>query len=361
MKTDELKSALSAVKDTFDRTTNEALKGIYVSVDNLGDGEMRSTNGYETVKTLFKANVATEGEALIDGYTLTNMVNTFEVGDITVKLKSSFGIDVTHPTGKLEILGMDPSNFPAFVEATEDSTFTAPIEDLVEILSKPQFARLKGSSGDLDAKLTGIGIIAEDGEVTIATTDRKRIARYLYDAPNANDINVVVPVEVIKGTKHLVGSVQVTLNSNKIQLKTSETTYQSVVVAQKFPSVGKYFPTGRDADVKFQVAPLSTVLKRVMILAKGSGKSYPADVTMRFTENEIALDYSSRAGKISEVLPIEYDGGDATMNINADVFLDGLKQIESASAEMVLLQNNRAVILRAKDEESFSYFMMAVV
>lgn len=360
MKKEDLIAHLTMVNKTFGNENFPALNGIYIKIDGNGKGEFRTSNGHESSRTLFTANIDQAGEALIDGYTLSRIVGTFSEGDIILEKDQGEGLKVTHPTGDLSISGMSPAQFPEYKETLEDSGFVIPAKELTEFLDQVHFARVKKpGSNQADMRLSGIGLVAEAGIVTLACTDRKRIAKHSFEAPQADDINIVLAPEMLGVLKNFSGNVAVRMNPSGISFETNESIYQGAILSGVYPSIDRFFPDKTAHMGSLDLKPLLQTLERISILARGSHDDALADFHFLDT-GHLALSYSAKSGKIEEKLEIDYQEQTIQLSFDVNVLMEGLKKMPTEIADFMLHGADSPVVFHPKGAKDFGFFAMAV-
>lgn len=360
--TEILNAALTVVKPTFGSDTVPVLNSIHFQADMNGTVTCRSANGIETTMRTFQARVGLPGEACIDGYVLTRIVGTFDKGDVTVSVGAN-GLDaiVTHSKGDVQIQGLDPSHFPPHNDFQEDTSFTIPSKELAKAIKLVDFARIK-KPGTSDIKLGGVGMVIENGRVTVASCDRKRAAKFEFDAPQASDINIVLDVGILRGIAAVDGNIAVRLADNGICLETNETSYQGPVLASKYPDVKRFFPGQAPFTAVVPTAALADVLERVTILAAASKSDADADLSFDPVTG-LEVKFNSKSGKINEMVIGSTYTGTTPFNIkvNVTMILDGVNRVEKDNIDILLSAPERPLVFYPENEHEFGFFAMAVV
>jgi DNA polymerase III sliding clamp (beta) subunit (PCNA family) len=363
IKSDELVKALNTVKGTFGNKNFPALNNIYFEADANGEVTIKASNANETTKTKVTANVVTDGKVLIDGYTMTKVVNTFADGDVTIKTQaSSFGADVTHPTGELEVAGSDPDDFVNPAEIAEESSFMIPSKEFKSALESVAFAKATNHTNN---KLNGVAIVIDNGRTTLFASDTTRVAKYVFDTPAAADINIVVGPEIIKGLGAVTGNIAVRLATGGVLLETNESSYQGTVMTTNFPpQVNNYFLLPAHATTIVQKEALKDVLTRVSILSKAGKDEANADFTFKDT-GELEIQFKGTRGRIkSEKVTTSHSGPDVTLKLNVDKILESVNKIDKDNIEIVFPQgkNNtvKALNIFPEGNKDYGIFNMGV-
>jgi DNA polymerase III sliding clamp (beta) subunit (PCNA family) len=360
LKTSDLVTLLNTVKGTFGNLNFPILNGILFEVDANGTGIIRSNNGTETTQVKFQARVAAAGKVCLDGYTLTRLANTFAQGDITIQSAAvAFDATLVHPKGLVDIKGMDADQFPPLSLITSQSTFMLPAKDFATALKRVSFAKIEKPSGQNDFKLSGIGLTITNQKAVLACSDRKRVARCLFDAPGAVDINVILAPGCIDGLSAVSGNIAVYLSDHGVAFETNDTTYQGPVISTQFPDVTRFFPGVAPGTALLVRKDLVDSLERIAILGK-AGKADP-DAILTFDTTGLTITYRSNAGSVSEQIPMTYAGPTITTKFNTDVVLQGLERITKDNVEVLLHDAAKPVIFYPEGDRDFAFLGMAVV
>ena len=362
VKNDELVKALNIVKGTFGSKHIPALNNIYFEADVNGTVTVKSSNGDETTTTRFMARVQQDGKALIDGFTISRVAATFADGDVTIRrVPNTFHVEAIHPTGELEIEGTDPDFFVHPQEVTEQSSFVIPSKEFKQALEKVAFARANNHSNN---KLNGIAIIIDNGKTHLFATDLTRVAKYVFDTPAADDINVVLVPETIKALSSVTGNIAVRLSDSAVLLETNDTSYQGVVMAQQFPpAVNNYFLAPEHASLTAQKEALKDILTRVSIVSK-AGKDDPyADFHFK-SSGELEIQFKGTRGKVkTEKLPTKHNGPDVYLRLSVDKILETLKIIDKDDVEIVFPKGKQGVvslIIYPEGSRDYGVFNMSI-
>lgn len=363
VKNDELAKALSIVKGTFGNKNFPALNNIYLEADVSGEVILKSSNAHETSSTKLIAKVVSPGTVLIDGFTITRVVGTFADGDITFKQQTgSFHVDVTHPTGEMEIAGADPVDFVKPAEITEQSSFMIPSKEFKEAMESVAFAR---ATGHVNTKLNGVAIIVDNGKTSLYASDTTRVAKYVFDTPTAADLNIIVGTEIIKGLSAVTGNIAVRLSDQGVLFETNESSYQSTVMATSFPpQVNNYFLLPAYASLTADKAGLKDVLTRVSILSKAGKDDGNAEFEFKST-GELEIKFTGTRGKIkSEKVMTTHTGPDVKLKLNVDKIVESISKIDKDIVEIVFPQGKanvvKAVNIFPEGSRDYGIFNMAV-
>lgn len=95
-------------------------------------------------------------------------------GEVLIDVNDKFEASITSNNKEVEIVGLDPSEFPQAPEVSQDETVSISGKDLKDWIKKTSFAV---STDDKARILAGVNVILGDGKIKMLATDRNRLAR----------------------------------------------------------------------------------------------------------------------------------------------------------------------------------------
>jgi DNA polymerase-3 subunit beta len=195
----ELVKGLSeALKAGCSRPTLPILAGVNLEVKS-GNLSLTCTDldQYLTVKR--PAPGLPDGQIIINGKEVTNLLKTFPAGDIDIQFEP--GPDarkpgaVTFRQGRIEskVKGLAINeDWPIMPEPSDPVRFTITPEKLTECIKHVQDVVV---FDDNKPNLSGIFFTAESGKLAAVTTDTRRLARYAVDVPELpEEIKFILPL-----------------------------------------------------------------------------------------------------------------------------------------------------------------------
>jgi DNA polymerase III subunit beta len=247
---------------------------------------------------------------------------------------------------------------------------TLPLDEYPTLPSMPEVAGTVGSdafaaavaavaiaAGRDDALpvLTGIRIEIDGEQVTLATTDRYRLAvRTLRWAPldPAMQATALVPARTLAdAAKSLTAGAEVTLSLSSggpgeglIGLSGAHRSTTSRLLDGEFPKYRSLFPETSSATAVVDSGVLADAVRRVALVA-----SRTSPIRLSFSEDGVGLE----AGGVDEAealesLPATFDGEPLTIAFNATYLLDGLASLDSDEARLAFTGPTKPAVLTGK-------------
>ena len=324
------------------------LGGVLIEGSTGEGGDKLTVSGfdYETsARVEFDATIGDPGKVLVSGRLLA---------DITRALPSK-PVDMV-VDGSRATINCGNSRF---------SLPIMPVEDYPQLPSMPQRAgkidanQLAGAVAqvavaagrdDTLPMLTGVRVEIEGGRLTLAATDRFRLAvRELNWQPEDESIStaVLIPAKTLaEVAKTLAGSgtVEIALSAGDGMLGMTGGGRRSTtrLLDAEFPRFRQLIPTEHTTSAELEVAALVEAIKRVSLVA-----DRVAQIRMEFGEEGLRLAAGGDdVGSAEEELPCMLDGNPLTIAFNPGYLLDSLGALHTARAQLTFTTPNRPALVR---------------
>ncbi|SNQ51420.1 DNA polymerase III subunit beta [Frankia canadensis] len=331
------------------------------------------------------ATVSEEGRALVNGKLLAEITRALPAAPVDLAIDGTrLVITCGNARFALPMLPVDDypglPGMPPVTGHIEGSAFAAAVA---------QVAIAAGRDDTLPV-LTGVRIEIEGDTLTLAATDRYRLAvRTLKwrpteestgedDAAGAPVTVALVPARTLLDTaKSLSGAgveVSIALGTGPsgetlagFAGSTRQTTTR--LLEGQFPPYRKLLPDSSPLIAQLEIAPLQEAVRRVALVAAKT-----APVQLLFSPDHLVLEAGTGGeAQATETLPLTYDGPELAVAFNPSYLLDALGALESdvvrigfASADDPTVAANKPAILtgKAADEDGelpdYRYLLMPI-
>lgn len=309
-----------------------------------------------------EADVAESGLTLVPGRLLADISRSLPNAPVTLETEGSrLAMSCGRSTFTLPTLPVeDYPQLPAMPAATgtiAGSSFAAAIA---------QVAVAAGRDDTLPV-LTGIRMEFEAGLITLAATDRYRLAvRELGWNPNVADVStqVLVPARTLADTAKSLADVEdvaIALSSGEglvgFEGRGRRTT--SRLLDGEFPKYRSLLPAESSAVAVVETAALVETVKRVSLVAERN-----TPVRLAFEGGEVVV----RAGTGDDAQAVEaveagLEGDPIDIAFNPAYLLDGLGAIGAASTRFSFTMATKPAVLSAVDQpagQDYRYLLMPV-
>ncbi|MEV4377597.1 DNA polymerase III subunit beta [Streptosporangium sp. NPDC049644] len=246
---------------------------------------------------------------------------------------------------------------------------TMPVEDYPSLPTMPPAAGRVGSDvfasavgqvavaagkDDTLPMLTGVRVEIEGDTVTLAATDRYRLAvRELKWQPDQPDFSAIamIPGRTLADTAKALGGtgaeVEIAMSSaggtgeGMIGFSSAGRRTTTRLLDPEFPKYRSLLPTEFSAHAQLPTAAFVEAVKRVALVAERN-----TPVRLAFRGDEVVLEAGSGdEAQAVEVLPVEFEGEDINIAFNHQFLLEGLGAIDSDVARLQMTTSTKPAIL----------------
>jgi DNA polymerase-3 subunit beta len=314
------------------------------------------------------ADVQDQGRALVSGRLLADITRSLPPAPVQVTTDGA-KVVLTCGSARFTLLTLPVDDYPALPEMPSGSgtvpggTFAAAVA---------QVAVAAGRDDTLPT-LTGVRVEIEGDTLTLAATDRYRLAvRELTWTPEQSGLSstALVPARTLADTaKALAGAGAVTValsgsatNETLMGFEGGGRRTTTRLIDGEFPKYRALLPEKSDTLATVETAPFVEAVKRVALVAERN-----TPVRLSFSDGEVVLDASSGdEAAASEAVEASVEGEDISIAFNPQYLLDGLGAVESPWVQIAFTTSTKpAVITGKKDatsaaDEAYRYLLMPV-
>jgi DNA polymerase III subunit beta len=347
------------------RPTVPVLAGLRLDAD--ADGVTFSAFDYEVSgRVTVAAEVADEGTALVSGRLLADICRSLPARPVDLTADGG-KVVLTCGSARFTLLTLPVEEYPALPPMPESSG-TVDGAVLAEAVSQVAVA---AGRDDMLPVLTGVRVEIEGETVTLAATDRYRLAvRELSWRPERPDLAAValVPARTLADTARTMGTGEVTLalaggsQDSLVGLAAGGRRTTTRLLDGEFPKYRTLFPGESATVARVETSALVESVKRVALVAERN-----TPVRLSFSGDQVVLEAGSGdEAQASESLPATTEGDDVSIGFNPGYLLDGLGAIDAAFAHLSFTQPTRPAVLQgvggleAEPDGSYRYLLMPV-
>jgi DNA polymerase-3 subunit beta len=335
-------------------------------VDASGDGLTLSSFDYEVSgRVAVLADVDEPGRVLVSGRLLADIARALPAAPVTVTSEGS-RVEVRCGRSSFTLPTLPVEDYPTLPDMP-GSTGTVPGATLAAAVA--QVAVAAGRDDTLPT-LTGIRIEIADTQLTLAATDRYRLA--VRDFPwspehSGLDTNALVPARTLADTAKSLGHCDVVhlalsasgAGDGLIGFEGDGRRTTSRLLDGEFPKYRALLPSESATVASVETSSLVDAVKRVALVAERN-----TPVRLMFSGDEVEL----RAGagdeaQATEAVECAVDGDAIEIAFNPQYLLDGLSALDDASTRLSFTTSTRPAVLTGGSSDSapsYRYLLMPV-
>lgn len=365
---DAMSDALSWASRTLpSKSTQPLLTGLHLVADKSSlilSGSDADVSGQAQVN----ADVEKQGSVLVPGRLLTEITKSLPAAKIEFSQNGN-RVDITCGRASFTIPTMPVNEYPPLPTMPEISG-TISAQEFATAIAQVATA---ASRDDTLPAFTGIKIDVEGSVITLAATDRYRLAvREINWTPVSTSISThtLIPARFLhEATKALAlaESISLAFTSNNeglfgISSKSRQTT--SRILAADFPPYRTLLPSESTTFAHVKTSELIESVKRVALVLDRE-----APIKITFKNNEAAIFGGGGSGELAaaqEVIEASTTGEEISIAFNHQFLLDGLHAIDNLVSILAMTTPIRPAVITGSSEigadsiDSFKYLLMPI-
>ena len=207
--------------------------------------------------------------------------------------------------------------------------------------------------------LTGMHISGNEGNIFVVGTDGFRMAFYQKPIEGMKNFKgITIPKRSLSEIERIIDegeNVKMTLEEKHIQISTKNIIVVSRVIEGSFPDYENVIPQTNDNIVRLDKESFVKGLKKVSSII---GRSEP--IKMNLSKGKLEMEAESDIGRAKEILDINYDGENVTLNFNVRFVMDVVSHIESNIVIMSAPTTYGAVLFKEENNENYKNIVMPI-
>ena len=347
------------------RPIQTALLGIVLEADQ-NKIYLSSTDHETASRANVEADVATPGKVLVPGKLLADIARSLPNKPVTIQLDGT-RVLVNAGTAKFTLPILPINEYPNLPDMPE-VLGSLDTENFSHAIS--QVGTAAGKDESL-LSLTGIHIEVKGDNITMAATDRYRLAvrelNFNPARPNTEAVALIRSRTLLETTKALTNTKNINLalapatsNDRLAGFQTESKTTTTRLLDGTFPPYRHLIPQESLTTTIIEVAPFLDAVRRVALV---TDKTIPLKLT--FTGNSLTLEAGGGdEAQANEIFETQKTGEDLSIAFNPNYLLDGLHAISAPYAQISFNTSGKAAILMGKKDanspaiENFRYLLM---
>ena len=338
-----------------------------IKIDATGTDVLLSGSDLETSsKASFKADVVEKGAVLVPGKLLAEISRSLPNKPITIALDGS-RVLVTSGSAKFTLPTLSLSEYPNLPELPE-TTGTVTSDTFATAVA--QVAIAAGRDDSLPT-LTGVHVEINEETITLAATDRYRLAVREFTwspaTPGFSTSALMRARTLADAAKSLVGTKNVSLSfapttshDRLAGFSSDGKSMTSRMLDGTFPPYRHLLPTETATTAVVEVAPFLDSVRRVALV---TDKTVP--LRLEFKDGGVSLEAGAgEEAQATETIDVLLNGEPISIAFNPTFLLDGLQAVGTPFVQISFTGSNKPAILTGRTEpngpsiDNYRYLLM---
>lgn len=311
-----LSEALAIVsKGMSGNATLPLLSGIYLKAEG-GTLELQTNNLVISVRHRVAANVTEDGETVVAGRTLVNIVKTLPDAAVSFDGRAR-SLSIACDKARFRLNALDPADWTPFPDVAADKSVSLPADLLKQMVDRTYRVTSRETSRPI---LQGIHITVENNVVRLVATDSYRLAVVDTSVDTSSlegRFEAIIPGGVFHDVISMpkVGeAVSVGAGDSQVVFSFGTTTFVSQKIRGQFTDYRQILPKSHATAMTVKTDEFAAALRRMSVIAQANSS---VRLEVKVEDKVLSISASSNdAGESSEAVPVDAEGSDVTVAFN---------------------------------------------
>jgi DNA polymerase III subunit beta len=206
--------------------------------------------------------------------------------------------------------------------------------------------------------LGGALFLISDGKAQMVTTDGHRLALSFCPLEwTGQEVRVIIPRKALAELQRLAGlspdqDVVFSKDENHMFFGVGARRLTSRMLAGQFPNYDMVIPKGNDKLLTLSLDKIQQAMRRAVLMADERSHGVKFDVG----DGQLTIQsQTADAGESTEVIPIDYNQGEASLRFNAIYLLDFFNIVDTENVVLEIKDGKTPVIFRPGEGSKFNY------
>ncbi|MBQ4315442.1 MAG: DNA polymerase III subunit beta [Lentisphaeria bacterium] len=354
---EKLQRALAHVSSIIGaRSTLPLLGNVLIEAED-GKLTLTTTDLEMRMTTSIEADVETAGKTTLPARKLVSLVGTMTGTSVTVNVNAQDHAQVSCGTGRFRLLGLAASDFPAAAEFSVVREIKLKENDFKRMIGHVSYA---ACSDDSRKVLTGVLMSVRESNLTMVTTDGKRMAmqEIVPEEISGGDGDAIIAIRTMNEVRRLLEGDRVMtlrLGEKQCSFEIGSFVLTAKLIDGNYPNYRQVIPQSFNHVVEIPTAALLSKIEAVsLVLSENS-----LFIVMDFENNKLKLAASSaEVGDGNDEIDVEYSGDAFNVSFNPAFLADPLKATDAEIVKFKLNDSVNPVAIEAG--EGFLYVIMPI-
>jgi len=366
----ELNDAIQQVsKAASARPAIPILGGIKIDVNHMGvtltasdtDIAIQSYIPVEKDQHVY-AQVDKPGSVVLSAKFFVEIVKKLPSDQVVIEVANNFQTNIRSGSTEINMVGLDPEEFPALPSIEQDHVLQLPGELLKAMIRQTVLA---ASTSEQTPILTGVLWTLKAGELKFVSTDRHRLASRTAKVETNDDFefnNIVISAKTLVELSKLVPEhdsiVDIVIADNQVLFKLDNVLFLTRILDGTYPDTSKIIPQVYKTELVLETKNVLDAIDRANLMSREEKTNVVRLMTLDDGTIEISSS-STELGRVTEQLEAhQFNGEPLRIAFNSKYMLDVLKVIDSEQLFIGFTGAMSPIIIRPLDHQYNMYVIL---
>ncbi len=321
---------------------------------------LTATDNSMTIQTKISARISKEGETVINGKFLAEVIRKMPDGEINIAGDFREGIEINGGFSKMNISALDPDEYPALPVIDRDKFFTVPQKELKTLINQTIFATAADESRPV---LTGCLFETEGDNMRVVALDGYRLAlKNSHTEDIEQSVNAIIPARALSEITKIVSDtdelVRIYIQRTYCMFEIEETKVMTRLIDGDYINYKPIIPTELTSNITInRIDMLEAIDRAWLIVRENTRNSY---IVFKFEQNKLIITSRSDTGNAYE--EVSFAGKAANMEIGFQprYFVDCLKNINDEFITFSFTTPASPTVIKPVDGNDYLYLILPV-
>lgn len=354
----ELSDAFMSVsKAISSKVTNPILEGIKMTAED-DTLTLSATDSDLSIERKIKANIKTEGEAVVPGKFITEFVKKLTNEMIELELNDKNQMLIRYDDSHSIIQCYNVLEYPSFMKLEASEYFSISKKDFKTIINKTRFSVALDDSRPI---LKGVLFDIDKNELNAVALDGYRLAKVKKHIRSDLKMNIVIPARSLDEISRLLDEsedyINVYVDKNTLMVDFGETKLTTRLIEGDFVNYKQIISANYETICVVNKSQFEDALERASLLSKvGQGNC----VKFEIKEKNLCITSNSELGNVKENVPTNTSGKDLVIAFNARYFIESLRANQDEFVKICFNSPANPCVIVPVEGDEFLYLILPV-
>ncbi|MEI7028024.1 DNA polymerase III subunit beta [Paenibacillus sp. y28] len=349
-----------ALKAVTSKTTIPILSGIKLDAGSHGliltgsDTDISIQSFLEPEKDgQSVVEVIRPGSIVLPARFFSEIVKKLPSDEVEIELKENHQTTIRSGSSEIQIMGMDPEEYPLLPELDENQMIRIYSDLLKIMIRQTSFAVSTNESTPI---LTGVLWSLTQNGLKFTGCDRHRLATREANIeldPRPQFHNIVISGRTLNELSKLLPDqntlIEIVVEENQILAKIGHILFYSRILDGAYPDTSKLIPASFQTEIVVETKALADAIDRAYLLSR-EDKTNIVKMIMNEDKTLEISSSSTELGKLTETIPTDkLEGQLLKISFNSKYMLDALKAMDSERIHIGFTGAMQPIIIKPVD------------
>lgn len=354
----ELSDAFMSVsKAISNKITNPILEGIKIVAED-DTLTFSATDTELSIEKKIKANIKTEGEAVVPGKFITEFIKKLTNEMIELELNERNQMIIKYDDSQSIIQCYNVLEYPSFKSIESLDYFGISKKDLKTIINKTIFSVAVDDSRPI---LKGVLFDIDKNSLNAIALDGYRLAKVKKNIVSNLTMSIVIPARSLAEISRLLDDsddiVNVYVDKSTLMVDFGDTKLTTRLLEGDFVNYKQIIAANYETVCVINKEQFEDALERASLLSKvGQGNCVKFEVK----EKNLCITSNSELGNVKENVPVNMTGKELLIAFNARYFIENLKANNDEFVKICFNSPANPCVIVPVEGDEFLYLILPV-